>query len=199
MMVSTPPHNLQLVIDFVNTLDVEEGVDRTETPAQLGGWLQAQGLRRGDEPAPGAAEHRQAIALREALREVMRSHTDAHDAVDAGRELEAVAERGELSVCFDPAGAIEIEPRADGYAGVLARLLVPVTFASLDGTWQRVKACDADDCQWAFYDSSRNRSGRWCDMAVCGNRTKVRAYRAKRLGLARGQLRGAAPTPREQR
>jgi predicted RNA-binding Zn ribbon-like protein len=185
MPVSTeisPPHNLQLVIDFVNTLDVEEGVDRTQTPAQLDDWLQAQGLRPADAPQLGAAEHRQAIALREALRAVMRGHTDREEATAAGRELEAVAARGELSVCFDPAGRTEIEPRAAGYAGVLARLLVPVAYASMDGTWKRVKACDADDCQWAFYDASRNRSGRWCDMAVCGNRTKVRTYRSKNAG-----------------
>jgi len=52
----------------------------------------------------------------------------------------------------------------------------------MDGTWARVKACVADDCQWAFYDSSRNRSGRWCDMAVCGNREKVRTYRSRQSG-----------------
>ena len=175
-----PPHNLQLVIDFVNTLDVEEGVDRTANPTDLGEWLQGQGLRPADGPALGEAEHRQAMELREALRKVMRGHTDRDDAVTAGRRLEAVAERGKLSVRFGPAGTVDIAPRADGYAGVLARLLVPVTYAAMDGTWQRVKACDADDCQWAFYDASRNRSGRWCDMAVCGNRTKVRTYRAKR-------------------
>ena len=175
-----PPHNLQLVIDFVNTLDVEEGLDRTATPNDLGEWLEGHGLRLAGGPAPGEAEHQQAMKLREALREVMRGHTDRDDAVQAGRHLEAVAARGKLSVRFGPAGTIDIAPRADGCAGVLARLLVPVTYAAMDGTWQRVKACDADDCQWAFYDASRNRSGRWCDMAVCGNRTKVRTYRAKR-------------------
>lgn len=179
---TSPPHNLQLVIDFVNTLDVEEGVDRTPTPAALGQWLEDQGLRPPGAPALGNAEHREAVQLRESLREVMHGHTHRDDAGEAGRRLEVVAERGELSVRFDPSGGIEIAPRAAGYPGVLARLLVPVAHASLDGTWERVKACDAEDCEWAFYDSSRNRSGRWCDMAVCGNRTKVRAYRSKRTG-----------------
>ena len=54
--------------------------------------------------------------------------------------------------------------------------------------WSKsVKACQADDCHWAFYDSSRNRSGRWCDMAVCGNREKVRAYRSKRSASSRSR------------
>ena len=91
-----------------------------------------------------------------------------------------IAERGQLSVRFQDGGSVQITPRAAGYPGILAQLLVPVAYASLDGSWKRVKACNADDCLEAFYDHSRNRSGRWCDMAVCGNRTKVRAYRTKR-------------------
>jgi predicted RNA-binding Zn ribbon-like protein len=48
-----------------------------------------------------------------------------------------------------------------------------------DGTWDRLKACAADDCHWAFYDHTRNRSGRWCSMAVCGNRAKVERFRER--------------------
>jgi predicted RNA-binding Zn ribbon-like protein len=181
--MSSPPHNLQLVIDFVNTLDVEAGEDRTDTPDHLAQWLDEQGLRAGDEPAIGAGELAQAIGLRESLRTVLVSHNHRErTAADATDHLEEVAERGRLSVRFAPEGAIEIAPRAEGYPGILARLLVPVTHAAMDGSWARVKACVADDCQWAFYDSSRNRSGRWCDMAVCGNREKVRTYRSKQSG-----------------
>jgi predicted RNA-binding Zn ribbon-like protein len=35
-------------------------------------------------------------------------------------------------------------------------------------------------CQWLFYDRSRNRSAVWCQMAVCGNRIKTKAYRERR-------------------
>ena len=44
---------------------------------------------------------------------------------------------------------------------------------------ERVKICPADDCLWAFYDESRNGSRQWCSMAVCGNRAKARAHRAR--------------------
>lgn len=44
----------------------------------------------------------------------------------------------------------------------------------------RLRLCDADDCGWLFIDGSRNRSRRWCDMSDCGNRAKVRAFRARR-------------------
>jgi predicted RNA-binding Zn ribbon-like protein len=46
------------------------------------------------------------------------------------------------------------------------------------GTWGRLRACPT--CQWAFYDTSRNRSSRWCDMAVCGNRAKQHAFNQRR-------------------
>jgi predicted RNA-binding Zn ribbon-like protein len=43
----------------------------------------------------------------------------------------------------------------------------------------RVRQCDASDCQLVFYDDSRAGSRRWCSMQRCGNRSKVRAYRAR--------------------
>jgi predicted RNA-binding Zn ribbon-like protein len=175
-----PPHNLQLVIDFVNTRDVENDVDRLATPGQLTQWLDDQGLVADEAPTVRATHVTQAVALREALRAVLLAHTHGERDEDAGTQLEHVAERGALSVRFAPDGSVQIAPRASGYAGILAQLLVPAAYASLDGSWKRLKACDADDCLEAFYDQSRNRSGRWCDMADCGNRSKVRAYRSRR-------------------
>jgi len=43
----------------------------------------------------------------------------------------------------------------------------------------RIKTCPAHDCGWKFVDQSKNRSRRWCDMAVCGNLAKTRQYRAR--------------------
>jgi predicted RNA-binding Zn ribbon-like protein len=181
-MVSSeiPPHNLQLVIDFVNTLNVETQEDRIDTPEGLALWLGEEGLVDGNDAVLDSGQLAQAIELREALREVLLEHTHNEGDDGACEPLERVSQRGRLSVCVDPDGSVRIAPREPGYDGVLAKLLVPMAHASLDGTWMRVKACDAEDCLEAFYDQSRNRSGRWCDMAVCGNRTKVRAYRTKR-------------------
>lgn len=46
----------------------------------------------------------------------------------------------------------------------------------------RVRFCEGDDCGWVFFDGSRNRSRRWCDMTDCGNRAKVRRFRARQKG-----------------
>ena len=58
-------------------------------------------------------------------------------------------------------------------------MLAIVAAAQAEGTWERLKSCPASDCRWAFYDKSRNRSAVWCNMAVCGNRAKVRSYRER--------------------
>jgi predicted RNA-binding Zn ribbon-like protein len=47
------------------------------------------------------------------------------------------------------------------------------------GPLDRVTECASDTCGWLFLDSTKNRSRRWCDMRGCGNRDKVRRYRAK--------------------
>jgi predicted RNA-binding Zn ribbon-like protein len=176
-----PPHDLQLVIDFVNTADLEAGTDELATAAALGEWL-AQRRLLPAAAAPTAAEHAGACELRGALRSVMLEHNGRDEDPGAIARLDAASAQGQLSVRFLPGGNVSAQPRAAGVAGALARVLAPIAGASADGSWARVKACRADDCQWAFYDGSRNRSGRWCDMAVCGNRTKVRAYRSKRSG-----------------
>jgi predicted RNA-binding Zn ribbon-like protein len=46
----------------------------------------------------------------------------------------------------------------------------------------RVRACAAADCGWWFLDDTKNASRRWCDMKICGNRDKVRRFRARGRG-----------------
>ena len=175
------PHDLGLVVDFVNTRDIDLGHRRALDAGLVSRWLQDRGLI-GQRARIGRPEQERAIALREALRSELLRHNGEAAATTppAPAELERAAQQGRLSVRFTADGSVELAPRAAGFAGALAALLVPVARAAADGSWRRVKACAADDCQWAFYDRSRNRAGRWCDMAVCGNRTKVRAYRTKR-------------------
>jgi predicted RNA-binding Zn ribbon-like protein len=46
----------------------------------------------------------------------------------------------------------------------------------------RLRECASDTCAWLFLDRSKNRSRRWCDMTVCGNRDKVRRHRQRQRG-----------------
>ncbi|MGH9382831.1 MAG: CGNR zinc finger domain-containing protein [Vicinamibacterales bacterium] len=43
----------------------------------------------------------------------------------------------------------------------------------------KVRLCAAGDCGWLFLDDTKNRSRRWCDMKICGNREKLRRFRAR--------------------
>jgi predicted RNA-binding Zn ribbon-like protein len=173
------PNSLDLVTDFVNTADLETGREDLSGPSELAAWLHARDLLPSETTPLEDADLAASLRLRAALRAVMLSHNGGPVDAAAERELETVARRGRLGVHFPAGDAMRLEPEAPGLPGALAALLVPVAEAISDGTWSRVKACRADQCHWAFYDRSRNHSGTWCDMAVCGNRTKVRAYRER--------------------
>ncbi len=178
---SIPPHRLGLVVDFVNTAELDAGTDELGTVEGVRDWLQQRGLLGPDtDSAPLTDDDRRtAIAVREALRSLMLANNGASVDAGAAAVLEDAVCRGDLGLHFTPGGDVCFRPGVAGFDGALAELLVPVADAVRDGTWSRVKACRADECRWAFYDRSRNRAGVWCDMAACGNRTKVRAYRAR--------------------
>jgi predicted RNA-binding Zn ribbon-like protein len=62
---------------------------------------------------------------------------------------------------------------------LLSRVAAAVADSLIAGTWMRLKACEAADCHWAYYDRSPAGRGRWCSMQVCGARAKMRRYRGK--------------------
>src|SRR6266511_2854279 len=76
-------------------------------------------------------------------------------------------------------GLTGAESTTRGVAGALGRILAAAFLAQLDGTWERLKECSDDTCTGVFYDRSKNHSGKWCSMQSCGNRNKVRAWRAR--------------------
>jgi len=185
------PGHLRAVQAFVNTLDLGRRTDALDSPAALGWWLRTRGLLDAGEELHEAVDLARARAVREALRETLRRRPAARgsrgDAVGlaARRVLEAQALRSRLTLDAAADGTLLLTPRADGLDGALGRLLALVAAAQGEGSWPRLKVCTDDGCEWAFWDSSRNRSGRWCSMAVCGNRTKVRAHRLRMSGQQR--------------
>ena len=40
----------------------------------------------------------------------------------------------------------------------------------------RVKQCPGERCGWIFFDTTRNRSRRWCEDSQCGNRARAKRY-----------------------
>ena len=170
------PGDLALIERFVNTAELDTGRDEIAEARGLAHWVREEGLGRASFSTADAAR---VVAFREALRALLLSHHGEAPDRDALALLGSESARAPLAIAFEPDGATRLEPAGGGVEAVLGRLLAVIARADAEGTWGRLKACPADDCRWAFYDHSRNRSRSWCSMAGCGNRAKARSYRAR--------------------
>ena len=172
------PHPLRVVQAFVNTKDIENGVEELTSPEALAETLRRIGVLDGDAPRLAEPDLRHALEVREALRELLLANNGADVGAAALATLERAARSGHVGIRFAP-GDAELVAEARGVDGALGRILSVIPVAVANGTWARLKACPRDVCHWVFYDRSRNHSSTWCSMSVCGNRTKTRRYRAR--------------------
>jgi predicted RNA-binding Zn ribbon-like protein len=178
-MVTDIHARLELVRDYVNTLDVETGSDRISSPDELATWFSEQGLV-DDLVEPSEDEHAEALAVREAVRELLLANNGvAADTAQASRTLEAAGRRARLGVGFEN-GRPYLAPEDDGTRGAVGRIVAAVAELAPAEEWKRLKVCRDESCRVAFYDKSRNHSRAWCSMEVCGNREKARSFRARR-------------------
>ena len=160
------PEPLRVVQLLVNTRDHEHGRELLASEEDLRRWLAERNL-----PLEGALLPR-FQALREALRALLIANNEGAAPPSAAlASLNAEARRSPLRARFDVVGA---RLQAEDAAGAI---LAAAFEAMADGTWPRLKACR--NCHWAFYDESRNRSGTWCSMQLCGNRLKTRRFRTR--------------------
>ena len=169
------PGELAIVQDFINAWDLQ-GVDRISKPVSLEEWLNEHGLLKKKGRVTDA-DLRHAVEVREALRDLLSANYGEPVPKDAVETLSRAARSAQLVVQFEGGGGANLEPAASGVDAALGKILAIAFRAMLDGTWQRLKVCRDDTCRWAFYDRSKNRSGSWCLMSVCGNRCKARKHR----------------------
>jgi predicted RNA-binding Zn ribbon-like protein len=173
------PAHVELIIAFANSVDHELGTDDLTTTEGLSLWLVDHGLVRRRAPA-AADDLRLARSLRDGLHAALVANHDGTSR--AGTHdwsgLDAVA--AELPLRLTGHGARPgLEPVRAGVPGALSMLLVAAQEAVVDDTWRRIKVCAADECQWAYFDPTKNRSRVWCEWG-CGNKAKTRSYRARR-------------------
>jgi predicted RNA-binding Zn ribbon-like protein len=177
----TAPEPLDLVQRFVNSVDLETGEDELETPEALRDWFAERGLLGRDDRVT-AAELRRAIEVREGLRAVLLQNNGLPLDEELVERLDRAVGRASVRVRFTPDQEPELVASCSGVDGAIARLMAIVAAAVEHGRWERLKACPREECEWAFYDSSKNSSGRWCSMESCGNIEKARAFRERRRG-----------------
>jgi CGNR zinc finger protein/putative stress-induced transcription regulator len=178
------PGQLALVQAFLNThfdLGPDWGAEVLRSPVALDDWLVVHGLTAEGAPVADRDDLNRALALRRSLRDVVQRP----DNPGALHGLTLCADGAPATVQFTPAGARFAPAPGHGARTGLGVLIAVVGAAMLDGTWGRLKLCPGEHCGWAFYDQSRNRSGRWCSMSVCGGRTKARAHYARTLARER--------------
>ncbi|MDT8912350.1 CGNR zinc finger domain-containing protein [Amycolatopsis sp. PS_44_ISF1] len=168
------PPEVKLVHDFVNTLDLRTfryrghsrgGGDVLSEPAGFEAWLGERGL---GQSRVVEADLVLARATRASLRaSITGEGTDPGTSRLVGVRLAA----------GEPPRLVPVEA---GIAGALGKIVVASAVVAQQGLWPRLKQCPAEDCGWIFYDRTKPGRGRWCDPALCGNRMKTRAYRARR-------------------
>lgn len=144
----------RLVVDFLNTLNVEKDTDVLARAADWRRWAAERNL------------HADPLSIARAARAALRSAVGDPD-------VEPAPVRAEVHVQLTHGHPTLVTTTAVG-----AVLAAATRLAVLD-EWDRVKICPAEDCRWAFYDQSRNRSRTWCSMRVCGNREKARSWRRR--------------------
>jgi predicted RNA-binding Zn ribbon-like protein len=174
------PGALAVVQSFVNSRwDLErDHQEQLSSPAALARWLTEHKLF--DPTArPTNADLRRALAVREGLRALLFANNGEPIERAAVESLNQALGAPALAVRLDSAGPPAFTaPRLD-VGGALATIASIVATSQIEGTWPRFKACPGRGCGWAFYDHSRNQSGSWCSMSLCGSRAKAREYRRR--------------------
>jgi hypothetical protein len=171
------PGDLELVRDFVNTLDIQPGADKFEDPAGLALWLAEHRLVLLP-PALTDDDLAHARRMREALRAFLLANAGLPLDPGAAVEFDEALGPMRLRTKADEEGWLELLPlEEDGLGHAIGRLVSIVFAAQQDGTWSRLKVCA--ECYWALYDHTKNHSAAWCG-SQCGARVRSRRYRQRR-------------------
>ncbi len=174
------PGGLELVRGFLSLHDHAPGNPDSlpPSPESLRWWLGSHGLI----PEGGSvreADLRWALRVMAALVSKVRENMGEPRDAGAIAVLNRAAEETGLRLCFGCPDDAPIHVDATGVRGAIGKLLGTAFLAERDGRWERFRICNDPSCSSVFYDRSKNRTGKWCSMASCGNRAKVRAFRER--------------------
>jgi len=187
----------ELAFNFTNTTSGRGGARHLEhlaRPEDVAVWAHhakiigkknARDLQRRFKDSPGLAEQlqRRALELRDVVfrigAAVAAGNTRAED-IDRLTGIHAqcvrVGRLRRIKGLFGWTWNIDEFP--------IEAILGPIVLSALSVVCQadlsRIKQCAGRDCGWLFFDGTKNKSRRWCEMEVCGNRAKQRRLRGRR-------------------
>jgi len=172
-------------LDFLNTeWPTPYGQeDFFETDEDVFIWLRQAGLASEgvEEVRPAGALLRAARALRAVLRSLVQSRKAAKtpDFSELNAFLVAAQSHPQLVWTKSKSVALKMVRAADTAEEILApvALIAAELFSTAD--FRRVRRCGEQTCVHWFLDTTRPGRRRWCSMATCGNRLKVKSYRQR--------------------
>ena len=187
-----------LCLDFANTVDwhaSENPVESLNKYADLIEWSAKRGIISGDakdvllrkseeKPVEAEAVVEKAREIRENIYQILSDTVHGKPIKIADLKGFNRALAGTLSHSRLASNERGLRWDWDSSSDKLDSIIWPVVKSAVDlmtsGAMKRVGQCaDEKGCGWLFWDSSRNRSRRWCDMKDCGNRAKVRRFYAR--------------------
>ncbi|MFD3745546.1 CGNR zinc finger domain-containing protein [Nocardia sp. NPDC058633] len=168
-----------LATSFTATLTERQGdaVERMPTPQRLVDWLAVNDLA---VDSCTTAQFELARALRESIHAAATA-TATRDAPPASavRVINDCSMRGRAAAVLTPEGTrqwrLSSASCVEDALGVIAADAISIIAGERDG---RLALCASPTCRAAFFDTSRSRSRRWCDMNTCGNRQKKARFHA---------------------
>lgn len=176
-----------VALDFVNTA-FGVGAERRETlvsDQSVLAWLQKAGLLSELDGPPDVDTRggllEAALELREVARELIERRRRGalgnpselnRMLAQSGRYQQLVWKKGQAPTLRNFREAATAEALLVPLAEAIATLLA-------EGDFDLVRTCESPDCTLWFYDRTKSHHRRWCSMAMCGNRAKVAAYRAR--------------------
>lgn len=191
-----------LCLDFANTLSWRRSatpIERLATFDDLASWARQAGLiskideqrlRREAAVHPPRARRmlREARLLREAIFAVAAAVSERRR--PAASEVAPLERWVQQAVVHSRLAGRERnyrwEPPAptDRTRWILWRIALSAHALLTSADADRIGQCSGRDCRWLWVDRTRNKSRRWCDMAVCGNRAKARRHYQRRAAMA---------------
>jgi predicted RNA-binding Zn ribbon-like protein len=180
-------------IDFVHpALDLVnsqhgKGPDLLDHDLWFTGFLAQWGYAAAGQPSE--RQRTRLVALRAVMRRMIETLDEGDpptsaDLAELNVTLGSPRLRRELTTTAT-AFEVRLVPARQDWVWVLSELAASFGQLLADGQIDRIKLCDNHECRFAFYDLSKNRNRRWCANTTCGNRHKVRQFRARQRALAR--------------
>ncbi|WP_414448802.1 ABATE domain-containing protein [Burkholderia sp. 22PA0099] len=176
-----------LALDFINTkYGVDDGRrDLLTSDAAVVDWLMQAGVLpatdRGTAPA-GLLDA--ALALRTSARTLVERRQAGQWADPTTLNAVLASGRHHLELQWTQAGEPALVSRRTDLGAAAVLLPVAEALARLlaEADFGLVRKCECDECTLLFHDRTKSHRRRWCSMAMCGNRMKVAAYRARQKG-----------------